>query len=91
VLLLSVGMTLSVNVEQCVNVNFCVRIGKSATEMCDLLKKFYSDVNLVLKFSKGLKGLKREGKRSETISALVVPAHQKQMLISKKLVKHQSS
>ena len=35
-------------------------------------------VYLVLKFLGGLKGLKREGKRSETISAPVVPAHQKQ-------------
>ena len=34
-------------------------------------------VYLVLKFSSVLKGLKREGKRSETISAPVVPAHQK--------------
>ena len=34
-------------------------------------------VYLVLKFSSGLKGLKGEGKRSETISAPVVPAHQK--------------
>jgi hypothetical protein len=44
-------------------------------------------VYLVLKFPSGLKGLNREGKRSETISALVVPAHQKQILTSKKLVK----
>jgi hypothetical protein len=29
--------------EQQVNVKFCVGIGKSATEMCDLLKKFYGD------------------------------------------------
>jgi hypothetical protein len=41
-------------------------------------------VYLVLKF---LGGLKREGKRSEVISALVVPAHKKQMLTSKKSVK----
>jgi len=41
----------------------------------------------VLKFSSGLKGLKREGKRSEMISATVVPAHQKHMLTSKKSVK----
>jgi DNA-binding transcriptional regulator YiaG len=40
-------------------------------------------VSLVLKFSSGLKGLKREGKRSETISALVIPAHQKQTLTKK--------
>jgi hypothetical protein len=29
--------------EQCVNVKFGARIGKSATEMCGLLKKFYGD------------------------------------------------
>ena len=34
-------------------------------------------VYLVLKFTSGLKGLKGEGKRSETISATVVPAHKK--------------
>jgi len=44
-------------------------------------------VYLVLKFSSGLKGLKREGKRLEMISAPVVPAHQKQMLTSKKSLK----
>jgi len=43
-------------------------------------------VYLVLKSSRGLKGLKREGNRSEKISALVVPAHQKQKLTSKKSV-----
>ena len=42
-------------------------------------------VYLVLKSSSGLKGLKGEGKRSETISAPVVPAHQKQTLTSKKV------
>jgi len=42
---------------------------------------------LVRKFLSGLKGLKREGKRSEIISALVVPAHQKQKLTLKKSVK----
>ena len=44
-------------------------------------------VYLVLKFSSGLKVLKKEGKRSETISAPVVRAHQKQMPTSKKSVK----
>ena len=34
---------LSVNVEQRVNVKFCVKLGKSATEMYDLLKKVYGD------------------------------------------------
>jgi len=45
------------------------------------------NVYLVLKFSSGLKGLKREGKGPETISAPVFPAHQKQALTSKKSVK----
>jgi hypothetical protein len=44
-------------------------------------------VYLILKFSSGLKGLKRDGKRSETISVPVVPAHQKQTLTLKKSVK----
>jgi len=34
---------LSVNVEQSVNVKFCVKLGKSATEMYDFLKKVYGD------------------------------------------------
>jgi len=29
--------------EQCVNVKFCVKLGKSATEMYDLLKKVSGD------------------------------------------------
>jgi len=87
VFLFSVGIMLSVNVKQCVNVKFCVKFGKSATETNGLLKKVYGDVYLVLKFSSGLKDLKREGKRLETISAPVVPAHQKQKLTSKKSVK----
>ena len=44
-------------------------------------------VYLILKFLSGLKGLKREGKRLETISAPVIPARQKQKLTSKKSVK----
>jgi len=76
----------SVNVKQCFSVEFCVKFGKSATETCGLLKKVYGDVYLVLRFSI-LKGLKREGKRLETISTPVVPAHQKQKLKSKKSVK----
>jgi len=43
VFLFSVGIKLSVNVQQCVNVNFCVKLGKSATETYDLLKKVYGD------------------------------------------------
>jgi len=34
---------LTVNVEQRVNVKFCVKLGKSATETYDLLKKVYGD------------------------------------------------
>jgi len=44
-------------------------------------------VYLVLKYSSVLKGLRREGKGSETISTPVVPAHKKQKLKSKKIVK----
>ena len=50
-------------------------------------KLMVMSVYLVLKFSSGLKGLRREGKRSETISAPVVPAHKRQKLTSKKSVK----
>ena len=42
-------------------------------------------VYLALKFWSALKGLKRERNRAETISAPVVPAHQKQKLTSKKI------
>jgi transposase len=34
---------LNVNMEQRVNVKFCVKLGKSATETYDLLKKVYGD------------------------------------------------
>ena len=43
VFLFSVGIMLSVNVEQRVNVKCCVKLGKSTTEMYDLLKKVYGD------------------------------------------------
>ena len=43
VFLFSVGIMLSVNVEQLVNVKFCVKLGKAATETYDLLKKVYGD------------------------------------------------
>jgi len=86
--LFSVGIMLSVNVEQRVNVKFCVKLGKSATETYDLLKKVYGDECLSrTQVFEWLKGLKRDGKRSETISAPVVPAHQNQTLTSKKSVK----
>ena len=78
-----------------------VKCLRGATRQCEILcetwKMRYRNVRfveeslvvtsvyLVLKFSSGLDGLKREGKRSETISAPVVPAHQKQTLESKKV------
>ena len=34
---------LTVNMEQHVNVKFCMKLGKSATETYDLLKKVYGD------------------------------------------------
>jgi len=37
---------LNVNVEQRVNVKFCVKLGKSATETYDLLKKVYGGERL---------------------------------------------
>ena len=43
VFLFSVGITLSVNMQQHVNVKFCVKLGKSATETYDLWKKIYGD------------------------------------------------
>ena len=43
VFLFSVRIMLSVNVEQRANVKFCVKLGKSTTEMYDLLKKVYGD------------------------------------------------
>jgi len=43
VFLFSVGIMISVNVEQRVNVKFYAKLGKSAAEMYDLLKKVYGD------------------------------------------------
>ena len=88
VFLFSVGIMLSVNAEQRVDVKFCVKLGKSAIEAYHLLKKLYDDECLSrTQVFEWFKRLKREGKRSETISAPVVPAHQKQKLTSKKSVK----
>ena len=79
---------LSLNMEQRINVKFCVKLGKSATETYDLLKKVYGDQCLSrTQIFEWFKRFKREGKRSEMISAPVVPAHQKQTLTSKKSVK----
>ena len=86
--LFSAGIMFSVNVEQRVNVKSCVKLGKSATETYDMLKNVYGDECLSrTQVFEWFKGLKREGKRSETISAPVVPAHQKQTLTSEKSVK----
>jgi len=41
--LFSVGIMLSVNMEQRFNVKFCVKLGKYATETYDLLKKVYGN------------------------------------------------
>jgi len=61
VYLFSVGIILSVNVEQPVNVKFCVKLGKSAAETYDLLKKVYGDECLsrtqVFEWFKGFKGV----------------------------------
>ena len=79
---------LSVNMEEHVNVKFCVKLQKSTTEMYNLLKKVYGDECLShTQVFEWFKGVKREGKRSEIISAPVVLAHQKQKLTSKKSVK----
>jgi len=89
VFLFTVGIMLSVNVEQRVDVKFCLKLGKSATETCYLLKKVYGDECLSrTQVFEWLKRIKegREGKRSETISAPVVAALQKQTLTSKKSV-----
>jgi hypothetical protein len=61
-------------------VKFCAKLGKSATETYNLLKKVYGDEchTQVFKWFKRFEE-GRKGKRSE-ISAPVVPAHQKQML-----------
>ena len=83
VFLFSIGFLLSVTVEQHINVKFYVNLEKSTTETYDLLKKVYGDECL----SCGLIGLKREGKRSETISASVVPGHKKLTPTMKKSVK----
>ena len=41
--LFTVGIALSVNVEQRVNAKLCVKLGKSDTATYDLLKKVYGD------------------------------------------------
>jgi len=79
---------LSVNVEQRVNLKFCVKLGKSATETYDLLKKVYGDECLsCTQVFEWFERFKEGRERSETISAPVDPAYQKQALTSKKSVK----
>jgi hypothetical protein len=85
VFLFAVGIMLSVNVKQRVNVKFYVRIGKSATETYDLLKKVYGED--CLSRTHVFEWFKRFKEGRNVISAPVVPAHQKQTLTSKKSVK----
>jgi hypothetical protein len=66
VFLFSVGIVLSVNVEQQVNVKFCMRTGKFTTETYKLLKKVYDDECLshtqvfewFRRFKEGRKGIR---------------------------------
>jgi len=64
IVLFSVGIMLSVNVEQRVNVKFCVKLRKSATKTYDLLKKVYGDEYLsrtqVFEWFKRFKGGREE-------------------------------
>ena len=87
VFVFSVGIMLSFNVER-VNVKFCVKLGKSATETYDLLKKVYDDECLsrtqVFEWFKRFKEGREEIGDDQRPGR---PAHQKQMLTSKKLVK----
>jgi len=79
---------LSVNVEQRVDMKYYVKLGKSATETYDLLKKVYGDESLSC--TQVFEWFKRFKDGREEIgydSALVVPAHQKRTLTSKKSVK----
>jgi hypothetical protein len=64
---------------QSINVKFCVKLGNSATETYDLLKKVYGDECLSrTQVFEGFKRFKEGGKRSEMINTLVIPAHKKQ-------------
>ena len=60
VFLISVRILLSVIMEQHVNAIFCVKLGKSTTEMHDLLKNVYGDefvsLTQVFKWFKSLNG-----------------------------------
>jgi hypothetical protein len=65
----------------------CLVVKFVVMSVCLVLKFMVMSVCLVLQFWSGLKGLRREGKRSDTISVPVVPAQQKQTLTSKTSVK----
>jgi len=86
--LFPIGIMLSVNVEQRVNVKFCMKLGKSATETYDLLKKVYGDEFLsCTQVFKCFKRFKEGGEEIGDDQCPVVPAHEKQTLTSKKSVK----
>ena len=88
VFLSSVGITLSVNVEQRINVKFCVKLGKSVTEPYDLLKTVYDDE--CLSRTQDFERLKRFEEGKEEIGDNQRPGRpntSKQALTSKKSVK----
>jgi len=70
-----------------VEVSQCCVIVPGYIVMLSVMLLAWHFCTLILKFSSSLKGLKRDGKRSEMISAPVISAHQKQMLTSKESVK----
>ena len=80
VFLISVRILLSVIMEQHVNAIFCVKLGKSTTEMYNLLKKVYGDDSLSPTQVFGWFKRFKEGR--EEIGDVTV--HQKQALTSKK-------
>jgi hypothetical protein len=62
-------------VEQLFIVKFWVKLGKSAAEMYEFLKKFYGDYRLLRsQVLESFKRLKREWRSSETISDSIVPS-----------------
>ena len=74
----SVRIMLSVNVEQRVSVKFWVKLGKSATETYDLLKKVYGDE--CLPRTQFFEWFNKFEEGREMISAPVILAHKKQTL-----------
>lgn len=70
------------------NVKFCFKLGRPATETYEMLRNLYGDdVYLGLGCLSGLKGLKKEGKRSRTIWVPAVPGPQKRMTAVRKSAK----